>query len=689
MLDADSHSAHATPCAPRRARTLGAERRARRPRAAAARSRSATSRRPVAFDLAQAAAEGAARDRDRARRRDPRSRRACARRGSRAAATSTSSSTAGRSSARSWRGRGRAGAAPGQGHRRAHQHQPEQGRPHRPPAQRRPRRRPRARAAAPRPRRSRCRTTSTTRASRSPTSWPGCIHLQGVDDRSRPRATAVRETPASRRRRQPEGLRVPLLGPLRRGRPHLRGAARDEGLARRGPARDRGRRQRDRARSRPPSSRPSSRRTSRRWAGSASRTTCCRARATSSTSTSGPARSRCSRTSGAIHLETEGKHAGCWVLRLSESEEFAGHGGARQDPRPLERHRHVHGQGHRLPALEVRPPRRSTSTTTRFTPRLELGRGPRGGDPGRRARAPALAHGAHRRRRRTRPPFGRGHARLQRHRRAPVLPAEGRARGPARPRPHRARRTRSIHFSYEIVALSPKAARELAERFGEEYRLSAEDEKKPFVEMSGRKGLGVKADDLVELLLERSRAEIGSRRGGDGGATARRRPSGRPRDRDRRAALLPAEGRAQQGHRLRLRRGPQLRGRHRARTSSTRSCGPTTSSASSRRRASPHEASAEAPGRRASGTTTSGRIALDAASTPDVAERAVETLELATLARHAFGLAQSFNHFYHRQPILQEPDAADPEPPAGDRAYFPAGDVAPARAARDSGAGRM
>ncbi len=51
-------------------------------------------------------------------------------------------------------------------------------------------------------------------------------------------------------------------------------------------------------------------------------------------------------------------------------------------------------------------------------------------------------------------------------------------------------------------------------------------------------------------------------------------------------------------------------------------------------------------------------LALDAASTPDVAERAVDTLELATLARHAFGLAQTFNHFYHRQPILQEPDAA-------------------------------
>ena len=80
------------------------------------------------------------------------------------------------------------------------------------------------------------------------------------------------------------------------------------------------------------------------------------------------------------------------------------------------------------------------------------------------------------------------------------------------------------------MALSPKAARELAERFGEEYRLSAEDEKKPFVEMSGRKGLGVKADDLVELLLERSRAEIAARRrrGADGAAAGGGRPRRSP-----------------------------------------------------------------------------------------------------------------------------------------------------------------
>src|SRR5262249_35726250 len=71
----------------------------------------------------------------------------------------------------------------------------------------------------------------------------------------------------------------------------------------------------------------------------------------------------------------------------------------------------------------------------------------------------------------------------------------------------------SWHFAYAFVVLSPKAARELADRFGDEYRLSAEDEKKPFIEMSGRKGLGVKADDLVELRLDRARAEVGRRRG--------------------------------------------------------------------------------------------------------------------------------------------------------------------------------
>jgi arginyl-tRNA synthetase len=63
----------------------------------------------------------------------------------------------------------------------------------------------------------------------------------------------------------------------------------------------------------------------------------------------------------------------------------------------------------------------------------------------------------------------------------------------------------SIHLSYEMVALSPAAAEELG------FRLSDEDRKKPFIEMSGRKGLGVKADDLVDRLEANALAEVESR----------------------------------------------------------------------------------------------------------------------------------------------------------------------------------
>ena len=64
---------------------------------------------------------------------------------------------------------------------------------------------------------------------------------------------------------------------------------------------------------------------------------------------------------------------------------------------------------------------------------------------------------------------------------------------------------RSIHFSYEIVALTPRCAAELG------YTLSEEEAKKPYVEVSGRKGLGVKADDLLDRLEAAARAEVDQR----------------------------------------------------------------------------------------------------------------------------------------------------------------------------------
>jgi arginyl-tRNA synthetase len=63
----------------------------------------------------------------------------------------------------------------------------------------------------------------------------------------------------------------------------------------------------------------------------------------------------------------------------------------------------------------------------------------------------------------------------------------------------------SIHFAYEMVALSPACARELG------YDLDKSDMQRPFVEVSGRRGLGVKADDLLDRLEERAAAEVRAR----------------------------------------------------------------------------------------------------------------------------------------------------------------------------------
>ena len=63
----------------------------------------------------------------------------------------------------------------------------------------------------------------------------------------------------------------------------------------------------------------------------------------------------------------------------------------------------------------------------------------------------------------------------------------------------------SIHFAYEIVALTPRCAAELG------YELTAEEAAKPYVEVSGRKGHGVKADDLIDKLEAATLAEVRER----------------------------------------------------------------------------------------------------------------------------------------------------------------------------------
>jgi arginyl-tRNA synthetase len=213
---------------------------------------------------------------------------------------------------------------------------------------------------------------------------------------------------------------------------------------------------------------------------------------------------------------------------------------------------------------------------------------------------------------------------------------------------------RSAHFAYEIVALSPQAARELAERFGEEYRLSPEDEKKPFVEMSGRKGLGVKADDLVELLLDRSREEIARRRE----TAADADPTAEP---DARAIAVGAL----RYFLLKFGRNKVIAFDFDEALNFEGDTGPYLQYSIVRvgnifRKLA--ERGIPAPEKPADGAAEweddLWALILDASSLEEVASRAVESLELSTLARHAFVLAQSFNQFYHRHPIASETDEA-------------------------------
>jgi arginyl-tRNA synthetase len=97
---------------------------------------------------------------------------------------------------------------------------------------------------------------------------------------------------------------------------------------------------------------------------------------------------------------------------------------------------------------------------------------------------------------------------------------------------------RSTHFSYEMVALSPRCCEDLG------IQLSDEDKQRPYVEVSGRKGLGVKADDLMDTLIEKSLQEVASRHAELAG---RREEADCNHHRDQRVALLPLEVHSQLG----------------------------------------------------------------------------------------------------------------------------------------------
>jgi arginyl-tRNA synthetase len=208
------------------------------------------------------------------------------------------------------------------------------------------------------------------------------------------------------------------------------------------------------------------------------------------------------------------------------------------------------------------------------------------------------------------------------------------------------------HFSYEMVALTPRCAVELG------YSVSDEDLTRPYIEVSGRKGFGVKADDLIDKLIGATRAEVDARQ------------TGRDQGERQRIAEQIAIG-ALRYFMLKFTRNSVIAFDFKDALSFEGETGPYIQYAVVRARNI----------FRKSGTTAEAVVArlaeidlakylagdeaediwalwLRAGRRTLVLDQCISTSEPAYLAKHAFQLAQEFNNFYHKHHILTEEDPA-------------------------------
>jgi arginyl-tRNA synthetase len=210
----------------------------------------------------------------------------------------------------------------------------------------------------------------------------------------------------------------------------------------------------------------------------------------------------------------------------------------------------------------------------------------------------------------------------------------------------------SIHYSYEMVALSHATARELG------YDTS-EDRDRPFVEVSGRKGLGVKADDLLDRLTDKAVAEVAKRNVelssdqmrqiAESIATAAVRYFMVKFSRGKVIIFDIDEALSFEGE-----SGPylqyavvrannifnKLKERHGlGATDMVAALATVSSSVLTGDDDEAHDL---------------WGLVFEAARLDEVVEQAVRTLELSVVAKYAFGLAQAFNGFYHKYSILNE-----------------------------------
>ena len=215
---------------------------------------------------------------------------------------------------------------------------------------------------------------------------------------------------------------------------------------------------------------------------------------------------------------------------------------------------------------------------------------------------------------------------------------------------------RSHHFSYEMVALSHATAREL----GFTPAPDSEEARRPFVEVSGRKGLGVKADDLLDIVIRKAREEV-----------TKRNPE-LPYDEVTRIAELIGVA-AVRYFLIKFSRGKVIAFDLEEALSFEGESGPYIQYAVVRAnnifqklrqrdglgeedlvRSLANVSEAELTG--AHGSHELWQLVLDASRLDEIVEQVIRSLEFSVLAKYSFALAQSFNAFYHRHPILQERD---------------------------------
>jgi arginyl-tRNA synthetase len=212
---------------------------------------------------------------------------------------------------------------------------------------------------------------------------------------------------------------------------------------------------------------------------------------------------------------------------------------------------------------------------------------------------------------------------------------------------------RSIHFSYEMVALTPACAEQLG------VVLSEDDRKRPYVEVSGRKGQGVKADDLLDALEAKALGEV-EKRNPDTAAGEQRE-----------VAHQIAVG-ALRYFLLRFTRTAVIAFDFEEALSFDGETGPYIQYAAVRagnilRKAeaegvalSPDQARDLVEGERIGEFLSEADDLWDlihtASRLDEIASQVADSMEPATLAKHAFVLAQKFNLFYHTYRVLSEQD---------------------------------